>query len=75
MDSKEDIMASEENVLEEVNVDEIVDLTDEQLDEIAGGAGPAATKPCPICGNTMTLKGSAGHYVYFCKSCKKVFKA
>lgn len=68
-------MAPEENVLEEVNVDEIVDLTEEQLDAIAGGAGPAATKKCPVCGNTATLKGSNGHYIYFCKYCRQGFKA
>lgn len=58
----------------EVDANGAVELSDAELDEIAGGAA-AATKPCPICSNTMTLKGAAGHNIYYCKFCKKLFKA
>ena len=74
-------MEQEKNVFEELeeimdfDENDFAELTDEELEQIAGGAEQLpATKPCPVCGASMTLKGSGGHYVYFCKPCGKAYK-
>ena len=50
--------------------DEGVELTDEQLEAVSGGACAATTEGCPSCGSThYTIQDGYGH----CAQCKKVW--
>ena len=62
-----------ENEKLDANLNTIVELSDEDLENIAGGAQLPETRPCPNCGGETRLKGSGDHYVYFCKKCREAF--
>ena len=52
-----------------------IQLTEEQLETVAGGGCSETTEPCPKCGSTSIKKEHRGndvhmHVVFICKKCK-----
>ncbi|MBQ2069445.1 MAG: hypothetical protein II467_00780 [Bacilli bacterium] len=52
-----------------------IQLTEEQLETVAGGGCSETTEPCPKCGSTSIKKEHRGndvhmHTVFICKKCK-----
>ena len=52
-----------------------IQLTEEQLETVAGGGCSETTEPCPKCGSTNIKKEHRGndvhmHTVFICKKCK-----
>ena len=55
--------------------EEGIQLSEEQLETVAGGGCSETTEPCPKCGSTKIIKEHRGndvhmHTVFICKKCK-----